>query len=674
MEYSLKKNNKKILISILFLLITTIIAYFGKMNKLGFYSDDWYLLYGGVNFGATRYFDIFSIDRPFRGFLQTILFNLFDTNITYYYLLAIFVRFAGALSLFWLILIIWKDKILSATIVAVIFLIYPGFLEQPNAMDYMAHQIALSCMILSIVFSVKYFTRNYYLKSFYFILSTIFALICYFLMEYFIAMEGYRFLFIGFYLWDQKNDRLVKKFTRILLSIIPFFIAPAIFAYWRLFIFSSTRVTTSAELLLSKFSESILLSILNVLKRFIADLVETFIGAYTTPISLLIPKLGGKEFIAAILLGLASVGCFLLYLKIVYSKDGENTDTSGKKPLIFALLAFIGASFCLISVNLAERDVSYLFFNRFSFPSALGISIFIVGFISLISNKKIQVLIISVIIFISVMTQFSNNVRFADEWTLTQKFWQNFIWRAPNLKNGTTLVGLRSSPIYEGYYIWSPANLIYRDSPSQKITISAEVLNNNIVKDIEMKAPYEKELRSMKIEHDYNKTLVFTLPTEKSCLRIIDNHQIELSIYDDELIQLAAPFSSIDLITSEDAINYDAFTTIFRTAISEDNWCYYYEQASLARQFGEWEKIKEIGSLVESKNLHPSDTIELMPFIQAYTYSGEIEKADDLIDKLIQIPFYRKQACEIFTAKTGNDKENLKNGNELLQKAFCAGD
>ena len=90
----------------------------------------------------------------------------------------------------------------------------------------------------------------------------------------------------------------------------------------------------------------------------------------------------------------------------------------------------------------------------------------------------------------------------------------------------------------------------------------------------------------MKIEHDYNKTLVFTLPTEKSCLRIIDNQQIELSIFDDELIQLAAPYSSIDLIFSDDAINYDTFSSIFRTATSEDNWCYYYEQASLARQFG----------------------------------------------------------------------------------------
>ena len=280
---------------------------------------------------------------------------------------------------------IWKDKILQATIVTAIFLTYPGFLEQPNAMDYMAHQIALSCMILSIVFSIKFFTRNYYLKFIYFVLSTIFALLCYFLMEYFIAMEGYRFLFIIFYIWDQKDDWFIKKSIRILLSIIPFLIAPAIFAYWRLFIFSSTRVTTSVELLLSNFSESILLSVVNILKRFIADLVETFLGAYTTPISLLIPKLGGKEFITAILLGFASVCCFLLYLKIVYKpKDSDNIDISTKKFLIFAFLAFLGAAICLICVNLAERDVSYLFFNPFSFPSALGVSIFIVGFVSLI--------------------------------------------------------------------------------------------------------------------------------------------------------------------------------------------------------------------------------------------------------------------------------------------------
>ena len=63
-----------------------------------------------------------------------------------------------------------------------------------------------------------------------------------------------------------------------------------------------------------------------------------------------------------------------------------------------------------------------------------------------------------------------------------------------------------------------------------------------------------------------------------------------------------------------------------------------------------------------------------MPFIQAYIYTGKIDKADVLIDELIQVAFYQKQACDIFKGKTDNDAENIKNGNELLQKAFCTDD
>jgi hypothetical protein len=672
----LKKNLQKILPSILLLILIAILAYFGRINKLGFYSDDWYLLYGGVNFGAKRFFDIFSVDRPFRGWLQFILFSLFNTQILYYYLLAVGVRLAGALGLFWLLSLIWKDKIVPITSAAVLFLVYPGFLEQPNAMDYMAHQIALTAMIFSIAFSIKYFTNNIYKKLFYFLIATAFALICYSLMEYFLGMEGYRFLFIAFYLWDQKNDKLFKKLLRILFAVLPFIVAPIIFAYWRLFIFSSTRVTTSAELILSNFTESILLSIVNFLKRFLVDIGETVLGAYIMPISQLVLKLGGKEFIFAIFFGLAAAAGHLLF---IWFKRSPTSSTgadpqSDKKTLILTLLALLGAVICLVPVNLAERDVSYLFFNRFALPSALGVTIFIVGMISMIPKRKIQISILSLFVFVSVFTQFANNVKYSDEWLQSQKFWQSFIWRVPNLENGTTLVGLRPSPIYEGYYIWSPANLIYRPTNSKKITISAEVLNRDIVKNIQLKLPYEKDLRSLEIEHNYAKTLVFSQPTEKSCLRLIDNQQIELSIYDDEVIELAAPYSSINMILADSAVNYDAFSDLFRTDTSADTWCFYYEQAALARQFGDWDKIIELIDTTESKGLSPYDSIEWMPFIQAFAYTGNMDRAELLIDEMIHTDYYKAEACEIFKSKPISENANINTGNQLLEKAFCAVD
>ncbi len=672
------KNRNKVILSLGFLIFLAIVTYFGKSLKLGFFSDDWYLIYGGLNFGAERFFDIFAIDRPQRGLLQFFLFSLFDTNIIAYYFLALVIRLIGAFSVFWLILLILKNKYYFAASIAAIFLIYPGFLEQPNAMDYMAHQFTMTFMLLSFVFSIKVFTDKFSSKILFFILSTGFALISYFLMEYYIGMEVYRFLFIIYYLWDQKNDGFIAKAKRLFLSIIPFALSPLIFAVWRVFYFTSLRMNTDVDFLFSNFSNSVILSVFEILKRWLVDLFEITIGAYVIPNTLLIPKLGLRDFGIALLLGMISIVGFLYFSKIIITrykiKDiyPQTTNHDYKRLLIFSLLGLLAAGICLLPINIAEREVSYLFFNRFSFPSVLGVSIFLVGIIKSFQNKKIQLTAISILLFSSVITQYANNVRFSLEWSETKNFWHNFTWRVPDLEDGTTLTGLRSSPIYEGYFIWSPTNLIYRPN-SKDITLSAEVLNKDIVKNIALNLPYEKQTRSFYIKHDYNKTLVFTKPTTNSCLRIIDNQQIEISINDDVLVQLAAPYSRIDLIKPNDSVDEATFEKLFGTESGEGTWCFYYEQASLARQFEDWERIIELANFVENKSLQPTDSIEWMPFLQAYAYQGDFEKAEIILDEIYGTSFYRAQACQIFSdkAKLETEEKNFKDGNEFLQKAFC---
>jgi len=672
------KNRKYIFLSLGFLLFLAIVAYFGKSNKLGFFSDDWYLIYGGLNFGAERFFEIFSIDRPQRGILQFILFSLFETNIISYYFLALFIRLIGAMSVFWLILIILKNKYFFATSVAAIFLVYPGFLEQPNAMDYMAHQFTLTFMLLSFVFSFKVFSTKTTLKILFFLLSTSFALISYFLMEYYIGMEVYRFLFIIFYLWEQKDDRMLMKFKRIFLSIFPFTLSPIIFAIWRLFFFTSLRTSTDVDYLFTNFTNSIVLSLFGIFKRWFVDIYEMTIGAYVIPNSLLVPKLGLRDFCIAIFLGLLSIAGFLFFTKFIFKFNKRcefadpTTNQNQNRYLSFSLLGLLAAAISILPINISERDLSYLFFNRFSLPAVLGVSIFIIGIIHLFQSKKIQLTAISLLIFSSVITQYANNVRFSSEWSETKNFWQNFIWRIPDLENGTTLTGLRSSPIYEGYFIWSPTNLIYRPK-SEKLIFTAEVLNKDIEKNIELKLPYEKEVRSFDLSLNYDKTLVFTKPTLNSCLRILDNQQIEISIFDDELIRLVAPFSRVDLIKSNNAINRSSFENLFGNDKNEESWCYYYEHASLSRQFNDWEKIIELAKIIENKNLHPSDAVEWMPFVQAYAYQGEFDKAEKIIEEINRTPFYRAQACKIFSEKLDSNTRNNRyvDGNEFLKNAFC---
>jgi hypothetical protein len=60
-------------------------------------------------------------------------------------------------------------------------------------------------------------------------------------------------------------------------------------------------------------------------------------------------------------------------------------------------------------------------------------------------------------------------------------------------------------------------------------------------------------------------------------------------------------------------------------------WCYYFEKAELARQFGDWEEVVQLGDeAFKLKNDSPNDPVERFVFIEGYTHVGEWERAVEL--------------------------------------------
>lgn len=664
-------TKRRSLLAILFLAALAAIAYLGKSTQFGFFSDDWYLLYGGVNYGAAQFWDIFIIDRPLRGILYFILYSVLKTNVGAYFYLSVLVRLAGALGLFLTLQLIWKERRAFCTVAATLFLVYPGFLEQPNGMDYMALQLTVVAMIFSLYLSIKYLEAKRTAKLIYFVLASGLAFTSYLFMEYYVGAEAYRFLFLGFILWPASGS-LVTKAKRVLWQLCPFLVAPIAFVFWRLFFFTSQRSNTSTAFLYESLSASWLQSFAEIARRFIVDASEVALGAFVTPLAYMAARINATEFLIAVLLGLVSVALLLFYLKTEEPDALPDQPKTRKDMLTFALLGLAAALLCLVPINLAQREVTFPFFSRFSLASSVGVAIFLAGMASLQANRKLRTAMLATLLFLSVSIQYANNVRFSMEWTETQRFWQNMIWRAPDLQDGTTLTGFRTAPIYEGYFIWSPANLIYREPSDSTISLSAEVLNRDILRNIMLKAPYEKDQRSMIIRHDYNKLLLFSMPTTSSCLRLIDAAQIELSIYDDPLIALAAPYSSTANIMEADAIQYEMFTEILRTSPVEENWCYFYQQAALARQFGDWEQVAALAEAARAGGYAPYDPIEWMPFIQAFAYLGNEARAGELIALMSADPFYKLQACTIFEGKQASGNEAVDAGNLFLAAQFCS--
>ena len=63
---------------------------------------------------------------------------------------------------------------------------------------------------------------------------------------------------------------------------------------------------------------------------------------------------------------------------------------------------------------------------------------------------------------------------------------------------------------------------------------------------------------------------------------------------------------------------------------SEDDWCYFFQKAELARQQMNWNQVAEIGDSAFVKSEKPKHSSELSVFIEGYAHVGDFEKAEAL--------------------------------------------
>jgi hypothetical protein len=148
-------KNRDDLLSILLLFLVSGFAYLPLLGKFGYYNDDWYLMYSAFAYGPDTFIDIFSVDRPGRALVMIPAYILFGENPLYYNLSAYVFRLAGALALYWLLNMLWPHKRSQTTLMSALFLVYPGFLSQPNAIDYQSHIVGLAAALFSIGLMVK---------------------------------------------------------------------------------------------------------------------------------------------------------------------------------------------------------------------------------------------------------------------------------------------------------------------------------------------------------------------------------------------------------------------------------------------------------------------------------------------------------------------------------------
>jgi hypothetical protein len=433
-------------------------------------------------------------------------------------------------------------------------------------------------------------------------------------------------------------------------------IAALVVLVWRLFIFQSDRPAMNVESLVESYTFSPAYNGLRLAVEFIKDQFEILIGAWVVPIYDLARIIRLRELLLSFLFFAIAVIIFLLfryfYFKNIQNKDVEKNSNNhiARDFLVLGLLFVVTTS---IPVILSNRHVHYQTnWDRYTLQSSLGVALVIMGLLSYIQKEWLRVCLYSCLLGMAVSTHYINAVNFKERWEIHKDLVWQLYWRAPGILEDTVLTGnLYQYSYEEDYELWGPVNLIYYPT-SPEVEIKVEVLNNQTIKNIMSSFWDQGATRIINYVRDYENVLVFTIPSEYSCLHIIDGESPVLSEFTSSAVMATASYSKLDRISSEQSL-FSPPEDIFGTE-PEHDWCFYFQKASLARQNEKYGEVARIAEEIKKEGLKPNDWSEWVPFIEGYAYTGNYSEAKKLIPIIREQPFVKYQVCEKLEVDASN--------------------
>jgi hypothetical protein len=582
---------------------------------------------------------------------------LFGDNPLFYNLSAFLFRLVSGLSLFWILRQVFPNQRWAALSASFLFLTYPGFLSQPNAIDYQSHLSGLAAGMFSIALTVRAIqAKNSRSKSALFIASILLGWFYLTQIEWYIGLEFLRFgcIFILALDFGSLKTR-VAQFLRWSLAVIWI---PAAFLVWRIFFFESERGATDLDMqfdgVLSApltFARSWLLTLVN-------DSAETLVSAWGVPLQRLSLRMDNADWLAG--LAISALALVVVWVAFSLQPNPEKTESNRPEPVEGAnwqgrmiLLGLGLVLFGLLPVILVGRSVDFKSFSRYTMIASAGAAFLWTAALGFIPNARFRTALLSLLILSAALTNYANGLAYVRDFEAVKNFWWQVSWRIPQMEKGTTLIANYPALVEEDYFIWGPANLIYHPQSAHEDyvqpAIYAALLNEEAVASVQSKQPQEySNRRGIRTYKNYRNILVLSQPTPSSCVQVIDGQQVELSSTEDERVKAIASFSEVEhILTSEP---FQTPPSIPFGAEPSHGWCYFYQKAALARQMGNWQEAARLGDEALALGFSAGDKIEWMPFLQAYAMLDDSARVGELAPLLTSDPVAAQQACHSLTS------------------------
>jgi hypothetical protein len=637
-----------------FLLLVTGLSYGVLIPALGFFWDDYPLAWINNQYGVGGLERYFSTNRPYWGLLFRITMPLLGGTPWVWQIFGLFWRWLGAVLLWLLVRRIWQKAPQAALSASLLFLVYPGFQQQHIPIIY-GHLFLVFCIYLfSLYLNIRSITTQNPARWAGHALAMLLGLYQMLAMEYFFLLELIRPVVIWLVLGGETIPNRVR-FKRTLLYWIPYLAIFGIAFVWRIFFFRF-QTENYQMLFLKDLQDKPGAALLNLLVNIVQSLWVVIVQAWGQILRLPdVSTLGIRTTAITVLITLLALVLILGYLW--FWNRGRNeapiTNANGSIAMLgLGLLALClgGGPSWLIEV--LPRLIFAL--DRFTLPFILGVSLVLAGFLGWLPIRNwIRLLIVGLMVSLAIGLHFQVSNTFRRDWETQQRFFWQLAWRIPALEAGTILL-VNDLPVR--YYTdnsltaplnwyWAPENhsqemafLLYY--PEQRLGRSLVALEPDQAVDVDYLAAQF---------HGSTSQVVAIYYQPPGCLRVLD----PAVDFDNKMLpdtmQAAALLSSVEWIGTAGLLAAERLPAAMFGSELVHTFCYYFSQAEIARQQGNWSDVAAIGDLAFALGEYPNDPAERLVFIEGYAHVGNWQRAEELSGQTQQItPMMEPVLCHLW--------------------------
>jgi hypothetical protein len=219
------------------------------------------------------------------------------------------------------------------------------------------------------------------------------------------------------------------------------------------------------------------------------------------------------------------------------------------------------------------------------------------------------------------------------DWTSQKAFYWQLYWRAPAFKSGTAL--LSEGGIFQYVTQYSLATAINSLYPVPDGTTALPIWTfemDNLDEagmdaySLQSGVDLTYKIRTLSFgTSSHNSVVISYQRDEPHCLWVVTPLDADNPYLQHFTAQSLAATNLDQILPQPSAATYPDPATFGQEPAH--TWCYFFEKADLARQFGDWTTVTSLGDQAIAQDFGPGNSYEWIPFIEGYIHLKNLDQA-----------------------------------------------